>query len=321
MQQILDMAGLTWANVSALMRRAAGSHGSSGVGELKGQVLAPRESGEPAGAAARASSGARETPIVEDDAMDEEENSEGDESSDNDEAYTESSGVCRLGNAFEADDLQERSTTRRGKGRGKGRAGRAGGRFSRRVLPAAPLMEGGGRQASSRMDAQAVKATGLIKCGMEQLLNLSKDNWSELVTEGNVNAIKKELDRYATIFAHKDPDIHASINDCNFYSSLVPFMGAWRLHRGMLPDDVLSGQYQNLDALQTALQTHCSGVWELAPGLAMLHMQAGFLHTVDTKGIPEGLAMLDMEHARSIVRRQSTLFRQGASSDEVVNTR
>ena len=171
-----------------------------------------------------------------------------------------------------------------------------------------------------RSDAQAVKATGLIKAGIEQLMSLSKDNWSELVTEGNVNAIKKELDRYASIFANKDPDIHASINGCDFYSSLVPFMGAWRLHRGMLPDDVLSSQFQNLDALQTALQVHGAGA-ELAPGLALLHMQASFLYTVDVKGIPEGLATLSIDRAQGITRRQSTLFRQGASTEEVVRTR
>lgn len=331
MQEVLDMAGLTWANVSEVLRQSSGSRGSSGVGEFRGPGSSLREPRELVPAPARASGVASEE-MVEGDGPEEDEEDSMTEGTDNDEAedaYDESSGG-RLANAFEADDLHDTGSTRRGRGRGKaGRPpagrGRAAGRV-RRVLPeegrtgvrVSGSLEGHGRPAGVRLDAQAVKATGLVKAGMDQLHNLTKDNWSELVTEGSANALKKELDRYASIFANKDPDIHASIVDCNFYSNLVPFMNAWRLHRGMLPDDVLSSQFHNLDAIRSALERFWRGS-ELAPGLSLLYMQASFFHTMDNKGIPDALATLDLEKAKSITRRQSTLFRQGSSSEEVTN--
>ena len=332
MQEVLDMAGLTWANVSEVLRQSSGYPGSSGVRELKGPGSSVREPKESVPAPVRASGVVAEDE-VEGDGSEEGAGEHLTEDSDNNEAeddYDESSGG-RLGNAFEADDLHDTGTTRRSKGRGKGgrRAagrGRGAGRV-RRVGAEESLsgvrvsgsLEGHGRQVSVRLDAQAVKATGLVKAGMDQLHKLTKENWSELVTEGSANAIKKELERYATIFANKDTDIHASIVDCNFYSSLVPFMNAWRLHRGMVPDDVLSSHFNNLDAIQSALGRFWNGA-ELAPGLSWLYVQACFLHTIDNKGVPDALANLDLEKTKSIIRRQSTLFRQGISSEEVVNT-
>ena len=328
MQQVLDMAGLTWANVPEAVRRNWLGEASSGSG-FKPSSSVKATSASSASSGVKARSGVLDLAGEEagESAEGDEDDGDGSEAPQEDgteDEYDESSGG-RLANAFHNDDLQQPARPSRGRGRGRrGGAGGGGGAHHRRSRGG----QGGAESLDVRvfaqeqakgakLDAQAVKAMGYVKAGMDQLKALSQDNWSELVTEGSANSIKKELDRYAGVFTHKNPTVYDSIMECSYYSSLVPFMAAWRLHRGTLPDDILAGQYEHLKTLKEALMRFADNA-ELAPGLALLHMDAAFLHAVQQQGVADALGMLNLHAAKEIIRRQSNLFKPGSTSDEVV---
>ena len=326
MQQVLDMAGLTWDNVPEAVRRSWLGQVSSGSGAQPiSDVRATAAS--PASLVVGARSGVRELDgEVEDggDEDDEEADSDGSDAPQEDgseEEYDESAGG-RLANAFHNADLRQPAASSKGRGRGRrgGGGGRRGGRRGGRGgADSLDVREFALEQQAkcTKLDGQAVKAMGFVKAGMDQLKALSQDDWSEHVTEGNANSIKKELDRYASVFTHKNPAVLDSIMECSFYSSLVPFMAAWRLHRGTLPDDVLAGQYEHLKTLKEALARFANNA-ELAPGLALLHMDAAFLNTVQQQGVADALGSLDLNATKEIISRQSNLFKAGSSSEEVV---
>ena len=94
-------------------------------------------------------------------------------------------------------------------------------------------------------------------------------------------------------------------------------MAAWRLHRGILPDDVLAGHFEHFQVLKQALQKF--GGCELAPGLALLYMDASFLNVIQQQGVAEALVSLELNTTKEIIRRQSNLFKPGATSEEVVS--
>ena len=81
-----------------------------------------------------------------------------------------------------------------------------------------------------------------MQAARDQLRGLCEDKWAQVVTEGNTNAMRKDISHYQEVFASGDPDLSRELESCSFYEGLCPFMAAWRLHRGVLPEEVGDGK-------------------------------------------------------------------------------
>lgn len=338
MQELLDAVGLTWADVPAhLMAQGVdgaravpvawpGAPGSAGV-----RASAPGSAGVRVSAASSSGGGApgvqREGEGEEDPSEDDEEEEEDEES--NGAETGDEAGGGRLGNAFEDADLQEGGRSGRGGRRGRGR-GRGRGQVSGigRRLPAAPgrplaLSPGSGsrQRGASRggCDARTAKAQGIVQASREQCKSLSQENWSQLVTEGSVNGMRKELVHYRDLFQNVDSEVTSDLQFFfDVYEALCPFMSVWRLHKGLLPEEVLVAQLDNLNKISNAVSEVAGGDgW--APGLAYIHEQAKFWSKLQAgDGIEEAIDGLELTAFEQTVRRQASFFKEGMSSEEVV---
>eukprot|EP00969_Alexandrium_andersonii_P095250 4207423-Alexandrium_andersonii.AAC.1 len=125
-------------------------------------------------------------------------------------------------------------------------------------------------------DVHALKAVGIISQAREQLQALAQDNWHEVVSEGSANTIRKELERCNQVFATRgNAAVNADLEGVKFYGDLIPFLTAFRLHRGIIPDGTLAGLSENIANVRDAL-SKLSGL-PLSPFLELLHVQAAFL--------------------------------------------
>ena len=311
MQELLDVAGLTWQDVPGHL---LGPQGVEGVQEL------PHGHGRTGVRASPAEApSAHGIPGVDSDA----EGEEDEDGENSEEAETKEEAGGRLGNAFEDTGLQGEGTNARGK-RGRRRMrrrGRGAGAAQRPDLMFPTL--GKTSQRTSRvgaagLDALTAKAQGIVQASREQLKSLRGDNWSQLVTEGNANAMRKEVNHFRDVFASGDSELSGDLESCSaFYDAFCPFMTAWRLHRGVLPDEVMMAQFDNLEKIRAALGSDASGDgW--APGLAYIYEQAKFLVNYKERGVSAAIAGLSVTALKDAVRRQTSLFKEEMTSEEVV---
>ena len=324
MQELLDMSGLTWAAVPERF----GCEGVSGVNTLPsssgGGKQGPQEVPAKNRRKQKEEEGEEDDEISEGEKVDKdgkgtEEEEEEEEDNDGDDGADEG----RLGNAFDQATLQSQHGQRRGRGteggRGAGGANRGRGRGSRRAGGAecARAIRCRGGIASPRaFDARSAKAHGIVQAARDQLKGLCEDNWAQVVTEGNTNATRKEIRHYQEVFASGDPDLSRELESCSFYEGLCPFMAAWRLHRGVLPEEVMVSHFANLEKIKKAVDTHCT-VDGWASGLALIYLQSKFFSLVRSASISHSIEQLSLSDFEQNIRRQSSLFKEGMSSAEV----
>jgi hypothetical protein len=178
MQELLDCAGLTWADVPAHLiaqgvggARAAlatpGASGSAGVGSEGVRVSGVPSSGGVTPGGPRGEEGEGD---LTDNEEKEEENEESDEAETGDET-----GGGRLGNAFEDADLQESARGRGGRGGRRGRCrGRSGTGRQKQAPPGRRLPPPPGRRLLSARraasiggyDARTAKAQGIAQASL-----------------------------------------------------------------------------------------------------------------------------------------------------------
>jgi hypothetical protein len=83
-------------------------------------------------------------------------------------------------------------------------------------------------------DARTAKAQGIVQASREQIKSLSQENWSQLVTEGSANGMRKEIMHYREVFQNGDSEVSSDLEETfGVYEALCPFMAVWRLHKGI----------------------------------------------------------------------------------------
>ena len=125
--------------------------------------------------------------------------------------------------------------------------------------------------------------------------------------------------QYREVFQNGDSEVSSDLEETfGVYEALCPFMAVWRLHKGILPEEVLVGQLDNLNKISDAVSEVAGGDgW--APGLVYLHEQAKFWSKLQASGgIEDAIHGLDLTTFQQTIRRQASFFKEGMTSEEVV---
>lgn len=167
-------------------------------------------------------------------------------------------------------------------------------------------------------DTQTLKAQVIISGVKEQLASLSQDDWNNQVTEGSANQFKKELVKLSTVFQSRaDDDMARLLNDLDMmYSALLPFLNAFRLHRGNLQDFQLAELSTNLHSLLQAMVKHTSET-RFCPQLQLFYIQGCFLRQMKCGESGSAFQALSRIEIADIVHQQKAYFKDGMTSEEV----